>query len=167
VPVNVADEDPEATTTLDGSDRAVLVLDKATVTEFGRAAAVSVTVHVTLPGVANVTGAQERPLIVVGNCCTAMLFPVAVVLMPVPVEDAAIAPVKPTGTAVLVTFCASVTFTVATAPFAITFLFNPDTIHWTMPLPGLHVIAFPAADVALPADNVIAAISVGLYDKAH
>ena len=116
---------PASTVIEVGTVRLELLSDKATEMPPLGAAPLNVTVQFVLPGVVMLTGVQDT-VVRVGEVPPdpVMVPPAAESVTALPEDEAATVFVTPME--VLVTPAAMVTFTVATAPFEITFAFKPE-----------------------------------------
>jgi hypothetical protein len=145
VAVKVAVDDPGATDTAAGVVNDAVLLESATVPPpvFD-----NVTVQFADAPEANEVGVQLTALMIVGT--RAVIVPPVVVNVPaVPSGIAAIPSISPM--AVDVTPLAILTFTVATAPFAMMFVFWPTSTQEYVVDPLTHERDFPAATAAGPA----------------
>ena len=122
---------PPATKTEVGTDRLVLLSDKATERPTFGAAELSITAQFAVAGVVSVVGEHRKEVSAGGaedTAATEMMVPPAPDKARLPPEgEAATVPLTPME--VLVTADPIVTFTTATVPFGMIFAFRPEARH--------------------------------------
>jgi hypothetical protein len=145
VAVNPPEVDPAATVTEAGTLSEALLSERATETPPAGAAALSVTVHELVPGVAIDPGVQVRPLKVATGCKTVTTPLAADIVICWPSAVAARGFVSATMLTGLGVSGEIVRVNVATTPLGTAFVLNPVTRQVLDPRFALHVTDFPAA----------------------
>lgn len=105
-----------------------------------------------------------------GTGCTATTCttpPVASSGIDNPVDEAATGWVISIGRTAVVEAEEGTTFTVARTPSSMAVVFTPQTMHISVPLPGLHDTDFDAATAAGPAATLIVLKSEELYARVN
>lgn len=148
----------EVTTTDDGTLRVGLLLVRLTVAPPEGAGPFSVTVHVEVPELFKVDGAQDRE-VTLGNAPPVTTPPVGVTAIPIAAAEAATAFVTPIE--VLLTPTAMVRFTTATGPLAIRPAFIPEATQLYVPVLVMQVSVLPAALVDEPVLTAMEATLLG------
>lgn len=153
---------PPETVTVGGAESRELLLLTATAAPPEGAAEVNVSVHPAVPRAFREVGVQETPEIV-GTVITAgpdgeTVSPLAPGVTPSTLER---------DTEFVVAPADSVTWTVATTPAAIAFVFRPVIKQLYWPSPAAQMVFFPAAVAAGPGVAEIAAIWLEAYETEN
>lgn len=166
VAVNVFEVEPEGTVTEEGTLRLVLLLLRVTAVPPAGAAALRVTVHVDVPGVAKEAGLHVTELrLVLVPGVTVIVLPVPVMATFDPVGSVPMVLVRPA--VVVPAVGANVRFTVATTPFPMAVPFVPLPKHVYVPEDPVQYRDLDAAVRAGPAVMLTAVTADAGYVSVH